>query len=287
MNSRHKTSLILFGIIFLSGCTTIPGFGPSGGGNGVVISNLVATPSPADPGVPIVLQLTLKNQGSETAGNVIADLLGLTNEWGISPSKTVGVGNLYGEQKSTQGATIPGQETDVVWTLVGPAKTVEFPYPIKVRVLYTYSTSGDGQIRAVSTDYLRQSGDKGGSNFVSTSSPIKVSMAVDSSVFSVARVPVMFTFTNAGGGRVFSGTSPSGQSLDQIFISTSGVYCPANVVRLTNNGQSGVARCYIDTGGVASFANFPVSITSTYSYFVDKDVTITVRPNPVYGGVLS
>ena len=279
MNSRHKTSLILFGIIFLSGCINIPGFGSGGGGAGLSISKLEAIPSTVGPGEPISVLMTLKNDGSDTARNVIAELQGLTTEWGISPARVQATPDIPGATKSGT-TSIPGEERDISWTLYGPSKSVELPYDVKAQISYLYTSNLEGQIKAVTTDYLRMKNDRGGVTSASSSGPIKISMSVPSTVMSTPRVSVQFTFSNSGKGRVHSVSGGGSESLDFLFVSVNGAYCPVSLVHLSG-GSSGTIRCYVDTSGVAGFGVFSVSVSTTYLYTMDQDFKVTIQPRSI------
>jgi hypothetical protein len=258
--------LILLIFVFLAGCTQTGG----GGGPGVTITSVTAIPSTSvEPGTPILLQAFIQNSGGAKATNVRVELLGLTDEWSVSPERTQNIGELLSADPSR--GVNEGQNWDVSWDLKGPGKSVDVPYDATVHVSYHYETTLDSQLTAVTTEYYRQTNKQGGIDTQSvTAGPISITMIAPSAIISGGRIPVQFSIQNSGGGKVMG---------DTLTFITSGVNCQRNDVRLIK-GSTATLYCSIDTGSVSNYKNIPVSVRTSYDYWIESQTSITVLKIP-------
>ncbi len=253
-------SLLVF--VFLAGC-----IGQGGGGSGVTIKSFSALPSTAEPGTPVLLQLTIQNTGGATTGNVQAQLLGLTSEWITYATTSTTIGELYAAD-SSRGIN-QGAEAVAEWVATPPGKSVDISYDATAHVSYSYTSTLEAQIRAVSTVYLRQSSDTGGIKFQSVSSgPISIKVIAPTTVIA-GTIPIQFSIQNTGGGRV------ENDVLTFRLNPGSGVYCTRYDVRLIQ-GRSATLYCTLNTGAVPNYQNFPISLSTTYNYWIEKTTTIKV-----------
>jgi hypothetical protein len=272
-----KKLLLLIFTVFLSGCISTSTFTGSSG-SGVIIKSFSPSDTTAEPGTPVILQLIVSNTGTQRADGVSAQLLGLTDEWGISPGRYQSVGSLFGQDPAR--GNNQGEERPLIWTITGPSKDVQLSYEATVRVTYTYSTTMEAEMKAVTIDYYQQTKTKSGITQQKTSGgPLSITAKTTSVAISGGQMPVIFEIRNSGNGRVYSGGSPDVNSLDRLAISVSGASCPSNDVRLIN-GQSAVVYCTIPTGGISTFKITPISVKTSYNYYTDATTSISVLPRP-------
>ena len=274
-----KKSKLLFLIftVFLSGCISGVNLG-GGGGGGVITKSFSPSDTNAEPGTPILLTLIVSNTGTQRADGVTAQLLGLTDEWGISPGRIQSIGSMFGADPSRGVST--GDERALTWTLTGPLKDVQLSYEATVRVSYSYSTTLNAEMKAASINYYLQTKTKSGIvQQKSSGGPLSITAKTSSVAISGGQIPVIFEIRNTGSGRVYNGYSPDINSLDRLGISVSGAFCPTTDVRLIN-GQSAVIYCTISAGGVDTFKIVPITVTTTYSYYTDSTTSISVLPRP-------
>jgi len=272
---KSKLLLLIFAV-FLSGCISGGSFG--GGGTGVIIKSFSPSDSTAEAGTPVLLQLIVANTGSQRANGVTAQLLGLTDEWGISPGRFQTIGSMFGADPAR--GNNQGEERPITWTLTGPAKDVQLSYEATVRVTYSYSTTLEAEMKAVTADYFQQTKTKSGIvQQKTTGGPLTITAKTTSVAISGGQMPVIFEIRNTGRGKVFSGGSPDINSLDRLGISVSGANCPSTDVRLIR-GESAVLYCTISVGGTNTFKIVPISLRTSYNYYTDATTSITVLPRP-------
>jgi hypothetical protein len=270
-----KKLLLLIFTVFLSGC--ISGI-TGGGGSGVIISSFSPSDSTAEPGTPVLLQLIVSNTGSQRADGVNVQLLGLTDEWGISPGRFQSIGSLFGADPAR--GNNQGEERPITWTVTGPSKDVQLSYEATVRLSYSYSTTLDAEMKAVGINYYQQTKTKSGIvQQKASGGPLSITAKTTSVAISGGQIPVTFEIRNTGSGRVFSGGSPDVNSLDRIGVSVSGASCPTTDLRLIK-GQSALVYCTIPTGGVDTFKIIPLTIKTSYNYYVDATTSISILPRP-------
>lgn len=274
--SLHLSLLVL--VVFLSGCVGQPE-GPSAGTAGVVIQNFKTDLTETEPGMPVILSFTVKNIGGAKATSVSTELIGLTNEWSISPGRTQSISDLLPADPE-RGIT-EGQEDYKEWSLTGPAKNVKLTYNINARVYYTYATVSESLLRAVTYDYFRQTQERGGIEITkATGGPLSVTVKAPSTIISGGQVMVQFEIQNVGGGRAYkSGDKPTTNTLDMVSVSISGADCDgtSKEVRLVN-GKTGRLYCRVNTAGVTNFQDFTISLTVNYKYYLESTTSISVLP---------
>lgn len=259
--------LIIFSLlafVFLAGCAATPAGGP-----GVIIKSISASPPTAEPGTPILLQVLVQNVGGVKATGVRVELLGLTDEWSISEGRSRSIGELFPPDPG-RGITT-GEEREVSWELRAPGKDVDISYDATARLSYRYETTLEAQIRAVTSEYFKQTDEKGGIEFQSVSAgPISITVIAPSTIIAGGRVPVQFAIQNIGPGKVTG---------DKLTFTITGVSCPRTDVRLIK-GSSATLYCTIDAVGVTHYKNFPVSVKTSYEYWVESSTSIKVLKRP-------
>jgi len=264
-------SLLIF--VFLAGCVNQSDGGESG--IGVVIKSFTALPTTTEPKMPVLLQLDIQNSGGTVAGNVTADLLGLTYEWSVSPQRTQDIGELYPSDPSR--GIAQGEERIIEWDLSAPGKTRDIPYSATAHVSYTYTTTLEAEIKAVTYDYLRQTGETGGISFQGTSTgPLLIKIIASSTVISGGRIPVQVQIQNTGGGHV------NGNKLTLDLGSTKDLSCSRTIVTLIG-GKTASLYCTLQVGSepFTNYKIFPISISTSYSYWIERTTSITVLKTPV------
>lgn len=268
----------IFLVVFLSGCTLLgisqPG-GITAGSQGVIISKFTTIGTSFEPNTPILLDLAVKNVGGQTARQVSVELFGLPQDVAVSPSRIQAVGDMTPSIRGSEGLELP-----LRWTVTAPEKSVQIPYKVVAKATYQYSTEFDGQIRVVSPEEVRISGRRGGVTFQqSTAGPISIRLRDVPVSISGGRIPLIFEFTNTGGGRIFTGFLPTPETSDRLFVTVSGVtFCPRNEVLFTTSGRTGSLVCFIDLPSVFNFQEFSIKVTTSYFYQVEKETAFTVLP---------
>ena len=273
--------LLLILVVFLSGCSTSGTTGLVGSGTqGVIIKSFSPSDTTVEPKTPVLLTLLVSNVGSQKATNVNTQLMGLTDEWSIPDGRSQFIGDLFGTDPS-RGVT-QGEERAITWTLTGPQKNVQLSYEATVRVTYTYTSEASGMVKAVSSDYYQQKKVKSEiQSPKSTGGPLTITPKMTSVSVSGGSMPIRFEIQNSGGGRVYSGGSPTVGNLDRLTVSVQGASCSRTDVRLIQ-GKSAVLYCTINAGGISDFKLVPFTLSTTYNYFVDSTTTITVLPKAPY-----
>lgn len=254
--------------VFLAGCTT------SGGGSGVIIKSVNILPDGSvEPGMTLSLNALVENSGFGTARNVRLEIIGLTDEWLISPGRTQNIGDMFASDPSRNS---PGSEQSVDWALTAPGKSNDITYTGYVRLTYSYETTLDAQIQAVSMgEYKQNPKNKGGVVSQSvTSGPISISVTAPNAIISsgTGRVPIYFSIQNIGSGKVRS---------DMLSLTVTGATCSRTDVTLIE-GKSASLSCSINTAGVSDLKNFPISIRTNYEYRIESPFSITVLKSPQF-----
>lgn len=260
-------SLLLF--VFLAGCVQ----SNQAGGPGVIIKAISAYPSTAEPDTSILLQVFVQNTGGVKATDVEVELLGLTDEWTIEPTvsssdeRIQNIGDLYPPDPS-RGITT-GEEREVIWDLTAPGKAVDVTYDATAHLSYDYETTLEAQIKAVTSEYFKQTAQGGGIEFQAVSSgPISIKVIAPNTIIAGGRLPLQFAIQNIGSGKVTN---------DELTftIDGEGFSCTRTKVRLIK-GASATLSCTITTGSVTNYKIFPVSLETSYSYWVESPTSITV-----------
>jgi hypothetical protein len=257
--------LLLPVFIFLAGCT-----GGGGNGPGVVISRVDVLPTTAEPNTPILVQAFIQNQGGLKATNARVELFGLTDEWSISPGRSQSIGELIPPDVSRGSST--GEEQVFTWEIRAPAKFNDMTYNGDINLMYTYDTTLEALIKAVTVGYYRQSGSTGGIESQTTSGgPISMTVVAPSTIIAGGRVPIQIEIQNTGSGKVVG---------DRLILTVSGMTCSRTDVVLITGTTTPYLYCWLDAGAVNEYKNFPITIKTTYEYWVEKSFSVTVLKMP-------
>ncbi len=266
-----KYFILLFGVVFIAGCT-IPGISTGGGGTGLTISSFTPSDTTVEPNTPILLSLIVQNSGGAKATNIHADLGGLTQDWSIDSGRSRSIQDLNPPDATrgiNQGAT---DEED--WTLSAPGLTSQFNYPVSVQVSYDYTTTSNNLIRATAIDYYKTNKPQTGVvETATTAGPLSVTVTAPNAVFAGSTVPVYFQFHNQGSGRV------KGDTLN-INVQGSGVSCSKTQIKMIS-GSDAFLRCDASTSGVTTYQDFRITVSTSYTYVISAAASITVNPTPV------
>jgi len=232
-----------------------------------------------DPGIDVIVPIIVKNVGEKDAKNVEVELLGLTDDWSISPGRKIPLPDLIAADPSR--GLEEGQQEYKEWIIRGPSKDVELSYDMEAKLTYDYQTVSTSLVRVVSSDYFREK-NKGGGLKTSeyTGGPLLVNIKVPTSVISGGdgTVPIQFEIQNTGGGRVYwPGSDGKGGNLDKIKVSVEGISDCADDVRLID-GKSGFISCRKSVSGVDDFKDFSVTLTLDYGYYSTAPSSITILP---------
>jgi hypothetical protein len=266
-----KYLALLFGVVFIAGCT-IPGIS-TGGGTGLIIKSFSPSDTTVEPNTPILLSLIVQNTGGAVATNIHADLGGLTQDWSIDGGRSRSIPNLN-PPDATRGIT-QGEQDEEDWTLSAPGLSSQFNYPLSVQVSYDYTTTSDNLIRATSIDYYKINKPQTGVvESKTTAGPISVTVTAPNAVFAGSTVPVYFQFHNQGSGRAKDDTL-------NINVQGSGLDCRGKSQIKMIQGSDGFLRCDASTAGVTTFIDLRVSVTASYTYTINAAASITVNPTPV------
>lgn len=288
---KHIALFSLVAIVFLSGCIGQGGTTTTGSA-GVIIKSF--SPEPAadiEPGVTVTVPILVQNVGGIRAENVQAEIIGLTDEWGIT-ERTKTLGSLAPPDPE-RGFT-EGQESYAVWEMVAPAKDVTIAYDITGRLYYDYGTTAESLLRVISLSYYqsltkeqRDKKDWGISFSTYSSGPLVVTVKAPTTVIStdVDMVPLWFEIQNVGGGRVFNtlgaGAKPSETNLDYVDVTVtgSGISCEGDNSKRLIQGKSGRFYCNVDVGalgGIDPYKDISISVSITYRYYMDAYSGVTV-----------
>lgn len=266
-----KYLVLLFGVVFIAGCT-IPGISTGGGGPGVTINSFIPSDTTVEPNTPILLSLIVQNSGGAVATNIHADLGGLTQDWSIDGGRSRSIPDLN-PADPTRGIS-QGEQDEEDWTLSAPGLSSQFSYPVSVQVSYDYTTTSDNLIRATSINYYETNKPQTGViESKTTSGPLSVTVTAPNAVFAGSTVPVYFQFHNQGSGKV------QGDTLN-VNIQGSGISCQKQQVKMIQSSD-GFLRCDASTSGVTTFIDFRVSVSTSYTYVINAATSITVNPTPV------
>lgn len=266
-----KYFVLLFGVVFLAGCT-IPGLTGGGGGAGLTMT-LRLSDSTVDPGTQVALTFLTQNNGGAKATGINAQLNGLTSDWGISPGTTIGIPDLNGVD--TSHGTNQGDADSEQWTLSPPGLSTQITYPFSIKLTYNYDTSDNVVVRAVSYSYYKthtniQSGKLSES---STGGPVTITLRPINAVFTGNSVAIYFDFNNAGSGVVKD-------NVLNVNVQGNGISCPTSTVKLIPDssgvGRTGFLRCTASTSGGGDYPQFVISVDASYTYQVEQFSSITV-----------
>ncbi|MBI4162327.1 MAG: hypothetical protein HY513_01480 [Candidatus Aenigmarchaeota archaeon] len=187
--------------------------------NGVTITDFSASPTQANDGDFVLLDIEFENTGGTTARNVQVDLYGVEGQWRdsfgnlITSTLTQNFGTL---RRPIPERNIPGDFRLANFNIM----TKDVPegispvLPIEARVTYDYNTSGHLQLYAMSEGEYRRKTSLGEpfptAEIINSAGPIKLDLAdryrqpaIINSVSQgdpVQIIPIKIVFTNVGNG---------------------------------------------------------------------------------------
>lgn len=274
---KKSPLLLLILAVFIAGCTANIPFISGQGGSGVIFKDFSTLDTNVEPDTPVTLNLAVANTGTEQARGVTAQLYYLPEGVNVQQGKTQSFGDLNGANPSRQ---ISGEENSFQWTLTAPAKDTDMQYNPKVRISYGYTTVVNLRLKAVTIDWYKQKKEKGGIDGTpqQTGGPLTITATSVNSLISGGKAAVTFSIQNNGGGRVYSGGSPTGDSVDSLSYSVSGgsVSCRPNPVRLMNDGTSNKVVCTIYVSTSDPVVPIDLTFKTDYNYYIDRSTTFTV-----------
>ncbi|MEM7824462.1 MAG: hypothetical protein QXD72_01920 [Candidatus Aenigmatarchaeota archaeon] len=269
---------LLVVVIFLAGCAKKATITTN---NGLSIVDFSPDLSIVGSNTPVTISLIVENVGEGIAHIVEAELIGL-DDWTLNDDRGQLVASTLAAADLTN--NIKGEQAVKEWKLVSPSKMVNQKYDFSVKLYYGYQTRSTILIRAMGLEYFKslskeeQSKIQQGIVSVSnTKGPLEISVKTQQTFLTQSsQLPIEIEIKNIGTGRAFlGGTKPTKENLDIVSITTTGVRCTKNGVKLTN-GKLGKLVCYLDTSRVTTLQTFSIDVTIDYSYFVEKTSSITV-----------
>ncbi len=307
---KATTILLLSFVIFVSGCITNTQNTPSG--NGIVITNFEATNNNIEgKGRSTTINIVAENQGNALIEHAKVCLIG-SNFYGESEEgmweraypetqkicQTKENLKAYDTENNLPGGTISKK-----WKLLSPClpSLIKRADEFTGRVFYDYKTKLQTTIWVYSENEIvaaKQRGEQIPSELLieKTLGPIDMDIHTVQPVrMEDESFTLKLTFSNVGGGTVFtknidwseSDTVPSiDESRLNIFsakieapsgIDVSECQSELNEIEL-RKGQTLTTSCDIvlPPGFTTTKKSFPITITSSYGYYIDKSIIITV-----------
>ncbi|MBI4021244.1 MAG: hypothetical protein HY369_03305 [Candidatus Aenigmarchaeota archaeon] len=272
-------ALLLVAVLLVSGCTA--------SGTGVVIEDFVADFSTVFVKEPVGFQVQVRNTGSQDSPGGEVRLLGL-DDWSGQAQPCTVPGLLAGP---------PGEVfTCPTATLTAPdvPQGITVTYRPVARLAYSYTSTLLSQITVGTQDELRRIEQGGGTlpldASASSASPILVTAKTQGPlrVFSGSvTFPLEITVTNQGGGVACKGdftdcldhqkwnalsftTQIAGQKVDD---------CSRSLT-ITQGSNTIVCQATLTDIPSTGVLQKTISIQSTYGYFVDREIPVTVAWRP-------
>jgi len=291
--------LLVIGVVIISGCGSIPQITTKKeiiGTNGLIIKSFSSDATSIPAGDSIELLLEVENVGGTEATAAEAVLSGVT----------FGTGGLdwdCGDDTSQDFASrllppengIPGDVDSVSWICKSPTGIrSDTPYTFDVRVTYGYSTDVTGKLNFVTGDYWRSlsQADKqslaGGVSYLSqTDGPLSIK------IYSGSRTRPFIIYedggeevhtlriiiTNVGSGKpVDHEVTIESLDLSQGLSLEEEEECIKTVT--LSRGKSASVSCKVklnNPDNVINRQDFTVSLSLSYSWYVDSSSTVTVE----------
>lgn len=271
--------LVFLGI-FLAGCTKQP-ITPTS--DGVIITSLSLDLDRIGTGSRVNIILVAENVGEAAGRNIIAELVGL-DDWTIKEREHRS--NVILSPADLE-LNAKGGEDFVEWETTTPSfKGSNQKYDFSAKLYYSYETLSTILLQSVNLDYFRtlnpqqQAQVNPGIFFTSTKNGPLVISAKSPAFFpgQTKELPVEIEIKNVGSGRAFEGgEKPDRNTVDKIIVNVKGAVCEkgSEKIKLANS-KTGRLVCKLDVSNVESFKIFPIEITITYRYFVEKTSSVTV-----------
>ena len=293
----RKSLLLVLAVVLVAGCTQQTEFE----NNGIKITQFIANPTDASEGQGVEFSLELENVGSTTATAVSPELINVQNVWGGDTGAKSSVTMRPGSVRDNT----PGDIRFFQWSAIAPdlPEGVVAPLKVKARVTYDYSTTQAIIIKALNRDQKTVLESKGEILIDAISiaqddfSPLKVSVSkgpipllIDPEDPTLSDVTYKLDIVNVGdgfpttGGEIgfVSGTIEArgpGIAISEC-SSGSGNFNSEGVTLRSDGAASIICTVSIDKGTWSTGPkgdSFLITLELTYTYFVEKEVIVTVH----------
>ena len=294
MEKRLIALLSLATLVVLAGCI---GIGQeegikAGKASGLIIKSFGPDLAEVFSGDSVTFTALLENIGEDDATSVTVKLYGLGTDWTITDAVQT-IGDL---SKADSSMDIPGGQDAVTWDTISPSNLkVNKNYEAKVRVAYSYGTSGLGSIRVYDKGYLatlppdeaqtiyRSSGLE---SWLVTNGPVDIDVAGAARPYIVETDKALTaTFTlllgNEGQGYPYK-TSVGDRKVTIDSIKVNDVDCDnwADIAKdptIPRTGQKSVScKFTIAANTVVDFKTVPIEVELSYKYYLDASGTVKV-----------
>jgi len=322
MRKYALLSILLLGIVFLSGCINQPP--ATKGGKGLAISSFAPDFAEIRSGEPVTLSALITNAGEGDATGVKAQLFGLNmgaagegKEWTLKTGSSTLTTQLL--RKADPSLNLQGENYEFSWTVVSPGTLrVDNTYTANLRVYYKYKTYSTSILHFVSYDYIKslptdqfnaEKAKAGVAQSTSSTAPVSVKISGGNRPFIAysddASAPDTFSvqidITNVDSGNAFIASAyPTGFSSDNLHkvnvnIDTNLDLNCANTLSSAKSGQitmtKGQSKTIFCTATVQKNAldnarDYTVNVELDYGYYLDASTKVTVlkKEGPITGG---
>jgi hypothetical protein len=290
----------LVGIVFLAGCIQLPGGTQTtrgGVSSGVVIKSFYAVNPEIYSGDDAYFDFTVENIGESDANNVCVKIYGLSDmEWtNWQPSNKMTCPGLLNKANPTE--KLPGGIATGEFSVKSPqGLKVDTTYTALIRVMYSYSTSGEGKIKLYNKTYLNAMpieeakkirSSSGIESFVTTKgAPVQLSLTglprplEDGG--SSRKITLVIENVGQGGNYL---TTPDDRKVRIKTFKVGNTDCTSvagfeREPALPRTGSK-MITCEFTVPPVSEFTTIPVKVEIEYNYFVDTSTTIKVLKSPV------
>ena len=311
MRKYALLSILLLGIVFLSGC--INQSPVTKGGKGLAISTFAPDFAEIRSGEPVTLSALITNAGEGDATAVKAQLFGLNmgaagegKEWTLKSGSSTLTTQLL--RKADLSLNLQGENYEFSWTVVSPGTLrVDNTYTANLRVYYKYKTYSTSILHFVSYDYLRsltseqfnaEKAKAGVTQSTSSAAPVSVKVSGGNRPFIAysddASAPDTFSvqidITNADSGNAFiASTYPpvSSENLHKVNINIDtnlDLNC-ANTLGSAKSGQVTLTKgqsktifctATVEKAKLDNARDYTVNVELDYGYYLDASTKITV-----------
>lgn len=308
MKKQVVLSLLIIGMVFLSGCTG--GTPDVGVGKGVSIQSFDPDFDEVRSGEEVALSALVENVGGSDATEIAVQLFGLNlNEWTLISSGDE-TQTHPGLRKADDSLGLSGEVYEFMWLVEAPAGLrVDNTYTANIRAYYIYRTSAVSTLRFMSYDYMRSlpvaefEAAKDSTGVVSSTTsgaPVYGSVDVGNRPLVVYKngdtYSIQITIDNVGYGNPFNRNADYpgyGGSLDSgdlyyVYVdidTTLDIDCSntlgnarSGTLRLTR-GRSKTLFCTATIPSISALGNtkdYTVAANLEYGYFIDASTKIEV-----------
>jgi len=289
-----KNYFLLLPIIFIitiSGCTSFVETG-----NGIVIKNFEPEFNPAFSTEDVNFLVRIKNTGSFRTTNGELQLIGL-EEWGPSSPNEPNCLEGFSMQAPDAFYGVDGETKQCTFTLRAPdvPTTLTRTYDPYLRVHYDYHSSTVKSVTIFSRDelvrYQNQNKPLPTDHISSTRGPININLDTQAPIVAL-QTQVIFPLTievrNDGGGvvciqRNCKDSTQQNKLLLNLFLGRDMASECDNLELSIPRGQSNTIVCKITVSNIPTFGFIKktIEVNADYSYFVEKQASITIQSKPV------